>query len=554
MQALQQIIQRITQQLRTLPANTRWLVGSMAVILVLVLVLVGQMAGRQGMVPLGLAGVSAETRGKVQQHLNAVGVNYTDAAGDFLVPADQKFAILGRLNENEVITGSDIDYGTIVTNDNVFRSKYQSRMMERVAKMKALEGMLRAYRDIEAAKVILAQPEDQMGIGSANIPMSASVTVKVRSGALTQTMADSIGQLVAGAMAGLKPDAVAITDLGSGRSFQARSREAFSAGDYLEYKNATEKLFTQKLESALAFVPGVIVSVNAVVDTRQTQTRRETVDEPKVGPVESRSREFTSQSAGNAMEPAIRPNTGASVARAGGSQNSVNETSTVDRTAPVFGGVEQVTQDRKGNPIVINATVGVPRSYVLELYRAEQGDPNADPDKATLDATAQAEMDKIRSLLRPLVDTTGLEDTRPGVVEVAMIHDFALPVVNQAAGIGGPAAGTISGLIASDGLVKNIGLGALALLSLVMMFLMVRKANDRDPLPSAEELVGIPPALHAEESDLIGEAMEAEQPLEAVELDEGTLRTQQLLNQINGLVQSEPRDAANILQRWMNAS
>lgn len=554
MQALQQIIQRITQQLRTLPANTRWLVGSMAVILVLVLVLVGQMAGRQGMVPLGLAGVSAETRGKVQQHLNAVGVNYTDAAGDFLVPADQKFAILGRLNENEVITGSDIDYGTIVANDNVFRSKYQSRMMERVAKMKALEGMLRAYRDIEAAKVILAQPEDQMGIGSANIPMSASVTVKVRSGALTQTMADSIGQLVAGAMAGLKPDAVAITDLGSGRSFQARSREAFSAGDYLEYKNATEKLFTQKLESALAFVPGVIVSVNAVVDTRQTQTRRETVDEPKVGPVESRSREFTSQSAGNAMEPAIRPNTGASVARAGGSQNSVNETSTVDRTAPVFGGVEQVTQDRKGNPIVINATVGVPRSYVLELYRAEQGDPNADPDKATLDATAQAEMDKIRSLLRPLVDTTGLEDTRPGVVEVAMIHDFALPVVNQAAGIGGPAAGTISGLIASDGLVKNIGLGALALLSLVMMFLMVRKANDRDPLPSAEELVGIPPALQAEESDLIGEAMEAEQPLEAVELDEGTLRTQQLLNQINGLVQSEPRDAANILQRWMNAS
>lgn len=554
MQALQQIIQRITQQLRTLPANTRWLVGSMAVILVLVLVLVGQMAGRRGMVPLGLTGVSAETRGKVQQHLNAVGVNYTDSAGDFLVPADQKFAILGRLNENEVITGSDIDYATIVANDNVFRSKYQSRMMERVAKMKALEGMLRAYRDIETAKVILAQPEDQMGIGSANIPLSASVTVKVRSGPLTQTMADSIGQLVAGAMAGLKPDAVAITDLGSGRSFQARSREAFSAGDYLEYKNATEKLFTQKLEQALAFVPGVIVSVNAVVDTRQTQTRRETVDDPKVGPLESRSREFTSQSAGGAMEPAIRPNTGASVARSGGSQNTVNESSTVDRTAPVFGGVEKVTQDRKGNPIVINATVGVPRSYVLELYRSEQGDPAAEPDKATLDATAQAELDKIRNLLRPLVDTTGLEDTRPGVVEVAMIHDFALPIVNQAAGIGGPAAGTISGLLASDGLVKNIGLGALALLSLIMMFLMVRKANDRDPLPTAEELVGIPPALQAEESDLIGEAMEAEQPLEAVELDEQTLRTQQLLNQINGMVQSEPRDAANILQRWMNGT
>ncbi len=554
MQALQQTLKRITEQLRSLPANTRYLVGAMGVILVLVLVLVAQITGRQGMVPLGLTGVSAETRGKVQQHLNAIGVSYTDQAGDFLVPAEQKFAILGRLNENEVITGNDIDYASIVANDNVFRSKYQSRMMERVAKMKALEGMLRAYRDIESAKVILAQPDEQMGIGSANIPLSASVTVKVRSGALTQSMADSIGQLVAGAMAGLKPDAVAITDLGSGRSYQARSRDDFASGDYLEHKSATEKLFTKKLEHALAFVPGVIVSVNAVVDTRHMQTRRESVDEPKVGPVESRSREFTSSSAGSGMEPAIRPNTGASIARSGGSQNSVSESSTVDRTAPVFGGMETVTQDRKGNPIVINAMVGVPRSYFVELYRDNQGDPQAEPDATALDALVQAEVAKIRSLLRPLVDTTGLEDTRPGVVEVAMVHDFALPVMNQAAGIGAPAAGTINGLLATDGLVKNLVLGGLALLSLVMMFLMVRKANNREPLPSAAELVGIPPALHAEEGELIGEAGEAEHPLEAVELDETTLRTQQLLSQINGMVQSEPRDAANILQRWMNGS
>ena len=40
----------------------------------------------------------------------------------------------------------------------------------------------------------------------------------------------------------------------------------------------------------------------------------------------------------------------------------------------------------------------------------------------------------------------------------------------------------------------------LALVALGMMFMMVRKASRPQPLPTAEELVGIPPALQADVS------------------------------------------------------
>ncbi len=84
-----------------------------------------------------------------------------------------------------------------------------------------------------------------------------------------------------------------------------------------------------------------------------------------------------------------------------------------------------------------------------------------------------------------------------------------------------------------------------------MMFLMVRKANVREELPSAEELVGIPPALAIDDSELVGEADETATPLEGMEVDEVSLKQHQLLDQINEMVKSEPDDAAALLRKWI---
>ena len=54
-------------------------------------------------------------------------------------------------------------------------------------------------------------------------------------------------------------------------------------------------------------------------------------------------------------------------------------------------------------------------------------------------------------------------------------------------------------------LFKQAVLGGLAVLAMGMMFMLVRKAGKPAVLPTAEELVGVPPALNPG-SDVVGEA------------------------------------------------
>jgi flagellar biosynthesis/type III secretory pathway M-ring protein FliF/YscJ len=98
-----------------------------------------------------------------------------------------------------------------------------------------------------------------------------------------------------------------------------------------------------------------------------------------------------------------------------------------------------------------------------------------------------------------------------------------------------------------------VSLGGLALVSLTMMFLMVRRASVREVLPTAQELIGIPPALAAMDGDLVGEADEASPALEGVELNDSAIRRQQMLDQIADMVNKTPDEAAGLLRRWIKS-
>ena len=102
--------------------------------------------------------------------------------------------------------------------------------------------------------------------------------------------------------------------------------------------------------------------------------------------------------------------------------------------------------------------------------------------------------------------------------------------------------------------VKPIGLGVLAIVSLFFMFNIARKASTREDLPSAEELAGVPPKLESDDAEIVGEADEATPALEAMELDDESLRRAQMLEQLNELADREPAEIAGILRRWMRTT
>ena len=71
-------------------------------------------------------------------------------------------------------------------------------------------------------------------------------------------------------------------------------------------------------------------------------------------------------------------------------------------------------------------------------------------------------------------------------------------------------------------------------------------------LPTAEELVGVPPVLETSE-DLVGEAEEGEGALAGIEVGDDEVERNKMLDQIAELIQAEPQKAANLLGRWMAA-
>jgi hypothetical protein len=101
-------------------------------------------------------------------------------------------------------------------------------------------------------------------------------------------------------------------------------------------------------------------------------------------------------------------------------------------------------------------------------------------------------------------------------------------------------------------LIDKAVLVALSGVALAMMLLMVKRSGRKITLPTAEELVGIPPALSAGE-DIVGEADVSDSPLAGLEVDEDQLKSQKILEQVGALIIENPELASGMLGRWVAA-
>lgn len=554
MPALQRTLQTVGRQLKGLTPTAKLLIGSLMIVMVMALMLVSLYAGDPALTPLGLsASMSGEARMRAANYLQSHRIAYEEAGGDLLVPADQKYTILAQLSDQNLVNADQIDFEKLVADLNPFHTQYQSRQRYHVAKMNVLERMISQMSGIERATVLLDQPEVMHGIGKAHVPASASVTVLPRT-ELAQSQVDAIAHLVSRAHAGLKPQNVAIIDARTGRLVQARNEDVLNAGKYLEVKLAAERHAKSTIEAALNYIPNVLIAVNAQVDTKEIIEQQNEYDEPKIGPTSESSRTMSSSSQPPALEAGVRPNTGLNVGPTrSGSQ--VSDERAESRSIPFVGNQQRQIRNATGYALQINATIGVPKSYFVRLYRDRLNDPNAQVDLAALDALVQTESQAIRDYITPLIDTGALDGAVAGQVSVSIVPDFAAPLGggDGEVVIGTERIASASGSGISDGLIKYISLGGLAVVAIGMMLLMVRKASVREPLPTASELVGIPPALAAAEADLVGEADEASPALEGLELNDDAIRQQQMIEQITDMIKGTPEDAAGLLRRWIKA-
>ncbi len=561
MQALRQQFEIIKARIADLDSTAKLLIGSLLIVLAMGLFLVAQYAGTRDLVPLG---VTPAAKSDVLKYLATRGIQYEEKGEQVLVPPDQRPTIVSQLTEEGIGGSNAIDFNAIIGLETPFDTARQADQRHRTALQNELARTISGYRGVKSARVIISSKQNG-AIGPNAVAHSAMVHVTMKgSERLTQSQVDAIASTVAGAQAGLKPEQVSISD--GERQLKSRTGRDALAGENLEHQQKVAEAVRERVMALLPNIPGVVVAVNPQVVTKTVQETETKYGEGVSTPISDSRTETSTKSGTQAGAPGVATNVGMSVSPPANTGNSSTSEKADTRFEAKIPGMQRSQFDPTGYPLKIDVSVAIPWSYfkrVWELRNAKASPdgaaPAADaaPDEAALAAIRDEEIARFRKLIEPQIATDAIENSKKGTVEVTWFYDFDGVYSAGNASIGGGAAAVIDAIAPGSsigGMVKTIALGALAVVALGMMLSMVKKAAERPELPSAEELSGIPPALETEDADIVGEADESSPALEGVEIDDESLRREQMLAQINGLVKRDPIEAAGLLKRWIRES
>lgn len=535
------------------------LVGCVVVIVAMAFFLVSQYAGQSSAVQVALVSDPGE-QARAVSALETAGIRAdTSPTGQIMVNQDYALRARAMLMEQQIAptqTASFVE--RLIAARSWMNSRQDNHQQYWAIYSEHLSEILTMWQSLSQAKVVINMPE-QGGLGRTHRAPTATVSVWPVGGDLSQDAVDAIAIGVAGGVPGLEPPGVSIVDGVSMMAYYASDDTRLSARRSLEHKAQLEAMIEGKIRGFLRDIPGMSLGVLARVDsTRRTQQSQQ-FERPVSGLVSESRTEQVQQSTVRGGVSGTRSNEPASISQGSADGSSFTETTEDSTFDSRFPSMTENVEDPGGDLLGVSVMLGVPRSHVLRLIEQETAAPaeDAEPVAPTPQEIADR-FDRVRSDLEARIQVvlgnivTG--DPADVAVTVSMLSD--MPLVGSSAssagfgggGMGGGGAGFMG--LASGGLIDKAVLGVLALVSLAMMAMLMRKATKRAELPTAEELVGIPPALQAD-GDLFGEADEGDVPMSGIELDEEQVRAGKMLDQVGELVASSPETAASLLQSWV---
>jgi flagellar M-ring protein FliF len=421
----------------------------------------------------------------------------------------------------------------------------QKEQRVKVAIQEELSLIISSMSGIESAYV-LYDTDIKYGINREKVT-TASVSVKPAGAAqLDESRVSSIRHLVAGAIAGLKPENVTIADL-NGRVYPGSGEGGGSVEDnlYLAATKNCEQHYKAKILNALCFIPNVTVEPTVVLNKERISKSKKTQYDPK--PVSyseteestTRTREGGGGPGGRPGYQAQQPNVGATLIASRTTSSRDEEEESKRKTLSLASG-EQVEKEDVGlTPKRIAVSVGIPSSYFEKVWRernpAEEGKQPPAPDQAALGTIRQevsADIKKhVAALLPPaegvndpgeLVTVTTFQDIKPPKLPAPAVSQHALSWLAEYWG--------------------TLGMIGLALFSLVMLRSMIRSVLA--PAPAAAMPKFFPE--EAEEPEPPSPKAAAAKRLRRFQTSGRSLR-----DELSDMVQEDPDVAANILKSWI---
>ena len=579
MEFLKSQIARLQQQFNLLTATQKMLALSLVAIMAMTALWWGRYASTAEYEALINQDIPMEEFGRIEAHLRAKGISFQTAGSRILVPADQKYAIGAELLMDQLMPH---DFSNTFEEVNKMGSTFdppeKTLAIHNHAKERMLAEYIRHFPKVANANVAIDNTVKRAFENS--VTPSATVIIAMKHGVKADTrLVNAAADTICGGVSNLPRSKVKVIVDGVSRFFGADDGSdggVGGSGGKLDQIREAEKYGADKVISQLAYCEGVLVTVQ--VASKDDVTHEETIKFLPTGgagggtvsAVTEDETESKINTGGNSIggEPGIGPNTGSNTgmqvtkSAAGpvevqGGSNTNDKTRVKSETK--FGSTTTVKKSSPGAPVVTSCSVAMPRSYFVNIYKRIKGG-DKEPSEVALADLMKQELDKARNLVMKALN---LQDEKALVVES---YVDLVPVVAEAAS---QSAG-VSVMLGNHA--KEIVLGVLALASLFMVSSIARKGAPvagrvggksgagrmNDDIPSVGSTVDAAMGVAAKkpismpiDDELAGEVGEGGKTLEGVELDDASVRAQQVMDQVTTISKENPDVAAQMIKRWM---
>ena len=558
MEFLSKLFVQTQKHLKGLTASQRLAIGSCAALVLVAMLWLVNWAQSPVLVPLLDQPLSAEERSNIERRLEIERIKYEVSGDVLMVPVESRARLLAVLGQSNILPKDiSMGFGQMLDKSSPWLSMDDQSRRWNLALANELAAVLRHFDGVKTASVFIDK-SSRRGF-SARIRPTASVSVTLNSGLQLDEVGRTIASFVSASVGGLAISDVSVVDQASFASYSVPKADPGIATDGLKIQQQKEAHFEEKIRTLLADIPNLRVAVHAELDPKWEVINESIYGKPAT------TREITDSEIGKSSLPAggpgVEPNVGVNLAVS----TTIDETEKSGSETEYAADVDEklIKSEVKAHGLkALYASINVPRSYLAAIYaKANDGTEPTDDDLDQPKGIADREIQKIRtSVMRTLALVGEEEQDR---VSVEWFHDagsIQFPPVIVPAGAGD---GIMSIVKVHGG---KAGLGVLAVMSLFMMLMMVRKVSEGPILPgegppkpgvfrigpdgrrhSVEELETLETAALP-----VGEAAIGEDLLEGKELDEQTVRMGQVVQQVSELINQDPDTSVQILQRWID--
>ena len=473
-----------------------------------------RVASRSGMEPILDQPFSTAELISITERLRTQKVPHEVRDGKVLVPADRRMDALSDLYYADALRGTEDGFDALVKQMSAWDSPSKTDKLFDHHREQAVQRVISRFAGVRKATVII-DSTSQRRMDGASIHPAAMVDIQTRQDVGTrinsQQLAHAAVNVLTGSLANLSRERVTVTI--DGASYNLGDGSVVESRDAVERRQQLEHAHVAKLRQLLGYIPDVMVSVS--VDLKQPQTEQASKAPAPVDPPQDAL-------IANAV-PVIAP--------------------PPLEVAPA--------DDASGEEVVRSASIAVPRSYFLGIYQRASSRGSVDPQDALLQPVIDMHAARIRSLVK---NALGLADD--GAVTVEAYEDnmpvaTAVPVPPPAASA---AAMPMSALLLNTH-AREIALGILAAVALLMMSILLRRAAAPKPVPATVPLRAMPAAVQERHGLLDGvvdhPVPAAEQPHHLDPHASQEEEAHQLFRRARGLVNENPDDAARVLRSWI---